>query len=99
MALRLSSLPEALEAPTGLSCRTLRDEADVRTFAAIIAANWDPPDTEILRFYEAVVPSVLAPGGPFRGWLAELNGKAVAATEIFHTPGAAGVYSVSTLRA
>jgi len=100
MALRLSSLPEEPEAaPAGLSCRTLRDEADVRTFASIIADTWDPPDTEILRFYEAVVPSVLAPGGPFRGWLAELDGKAVAATEVFHTPGAAGVYSVSTLRA
>lgn len=97
MALRLTALPQELSPLSGLSFARIKGEGDARTFAAIIAANWEPPDAEILRFYESVLPTLLDQGGPFRGWLALSGGRPVAAVEIFTTPGVAGVYSVSTL--
>lgn len=97
MALRLSALPQEEGPLSGLSFASLKHEDDALAFAAVIAANWEPPDAEILRFYRAVVPSLLDRKGPFRGWLALLDGRPVAAVEIFSTQEVAGVYSVSTL--
>lgn len=98
MALRLAAFSPKEAAPPELSFRVLCSQDDVRAFAAIIAANWEPPDVETLRFYEAVAPTACDRAGPFRGWLALWEGLPVAALEIFHTRAVAGVYSVCTLR-
>jgi len=97
MALRLDLLRAGEEIPAGLVLRRLQTVGDVRAFAAIIAATWEPPDAEVRRFYETVAPAMFDMSGPFRGWLALQDGEPVAAAEIFHTPGVAGVYSVCTL--
>ena len=97
MALRLAAFSPQEDVLRELSLHVLCGQDDVRAFAAIIAANWEPPDVETLRFYEAVAPAALDESGPFRGWLALWEGLPVAAVEIFHTRNVAGVYSVCTL--
>lgn len=99
-------------APTpGLDIRVVRDAAGVADFASVLAANWNPPDGEVLRFYRRAAPALCSPGCPATLLVAYLDGQLAAAAEAYHTasvcPAAgytapldvAGVYNVCTLEA
>jgi len=97
-------------APTpGLAIRVVRDAAGVADFASVLAANWNPPDGEVLRFYRRAAPALCSPGCPATLLVAYLDGQLAAAAEVYRTgsghPAAdgfsaldvAGVYNVCTL--
>ncbi|MBG3875853.1 GNAT family N-acetyltransferase [Desulfovibrio oxamicus] len=99
-------------APTpGLDIRVVRDAAGVADFAEVLAANWNPPDGEVLRFYRRAAPALCSPGCPATLLAAYLDGQLAAAAEVYRTasgfPAAggtahldvAGVYNVCTLEA
>src|SRR5690606_18325707 len=69
----------------------------LREFARINAANWSPPDADVIRFYEAAAPVLLQGAAPLRYYVGYLDGVAVAAAEVTIAADVAGVYNVSTL--
>jgi len=87
--------PEAL--PDGIEVRRAETRAQLREFAAINAANWDPPDEHVMRFYEAAAQLLLEPDVPIAMHVACLHGVAVATVEVTTAAGVAGIYNVSTL--
>jgi ribosomal protein S18 acetylase RimI-like enzyme len=88
-------VPEPL--PVGLEVRRAETAAQLREFATINAANWTPPDEDVLRFYEAATPLLLGADAPLHFHLAFLRGVAVASVEMTAAAGMAGIYNVSTL--
>ncbi len=88
-------LPEPL--PDKLDVRRAETSAQLREFAAINAANWSPPDEDVLHFYETAAPELLGGESPLRFFVAYLQGVAVAAAEVTIAAGIAGIYNVSTL--
>lgn len=90
-----SILPEPL--PDGLEVRRAETPGQVREFAAINAANWDPPDEDVMRFYEAATPVLLEPETPIALHVACFRSVAVATVEVTTAAGVAGIYNVSTL--
>lgn len=68
-------------------------------FAAIVAANWSPPDPWVPRFYELAAPVVLIDESPLWYFVGYCEGEAVASVEVVLGGGVAGLYSVCTLEA
>ncbi len=86
------------QAPPLRVCRanSARELAD---YARVEAANWTPPDENVLRFYEKAAPVLLAPGSPLRFYVGYAGGEAVAAAELTVAGGVAGLYGIATLEA
>ena len=51
-------------APPGLCIARARTSEALRDFSAINAANWTPPDPDVLAFYERAAPHVLGDDSP-----------------------------------
>lgn len=98
MALDLARLPAAA-GPAGLEVRRVRTPDELRDFARINAANWKPPDDQVLRFHELAGSLTLAQGAPQWYYVGYLGGTPVAAAELTIGGGVAGLYGVSTLEA
>jgi ribosomal protein S18 acetylase RimI-like enzyme len=96
MAARLSAL-RAAEIPDGLDIRRVATRRGLSDFARIEAANWWPPDEDVVRFYEIAAPLLLTPGSPIRLYVGYVAGEAVAASELTVGGGVAGLYGISTL--
>ncbi|SCD73309.1 Acetyltransferase (GNAT) domain-containing protein [Streptomyces sp. SolWspMP-sol7th] len=93
------SLRRALPAPTaldGLVVRRVRSAEDVAAFAAVVAANWEPPAASVTRFYADSAEALLRPGCPALLFVGEVAGEVVASAEVFLSDGVAGLYNVST---
>jgi Acetyltransferase (GNAT) domain len=99
MALDLARLPAAPALPEGLVVRRATSPAELRAFARVVAANWDPPDQGVIDFYERAAAVALEPGSPARFYVGYLGGEPVAASECFLGHGVAGLYAVVTLQA
>ncbi|HXG65428.1 MAG TPA: GNAT family N-acetyltransferase [Blastocatellia bacterium] len=97
MAMDLEKLSESHVAPDGLVIRRATRAEEVEDFARINAANWDPPDVAVMKFYRQVAEIALRPDSPTRFYVGYLNGEAVAASELFLGAGVAGLYNISTL--
>jgi GNAT superfamily N-acetyltransferase len=69
----------------------------IRDFAAVVAANWSPPDQAVCRFYEAAIPALLNPDCPLWLYVGYMGGEPVAACELTEGGGVAGLYNVCTL--
>ncbi len=103
--------PDAAPPVPGLDIRPARDATGVADFAAVLAANWSPPDGEVLRFYRRAAPALYAPECPATLLVAYLDGQPAAAAEVYRTASGsspagdatrldvAGVYNVCTLEA
>lgn len=89
--------PHGDSGPPGFAVRTVDDLAELDVYAAILAANWDPPAATVRDFYRAAAPIALAPDSPARYLLGMAEGRPVACAEVFVSAGVAGVYGVSTL--
>lgn len=82
--------PDAAPPVPGLDIRPVGDAADVAAFAAVLAANWNPPDGEVLRFYRRAAPALCAsalctPECPATLLVAYLDGQPAAAAEVYRT--------------
>lgn len=89
----------ARQPPEGLEIERVVSPEQLGTFAALSAANWNPPDENVIRFYAAASDALLAPGCPLRFYLGRYEGRPVATAEITIAGGAAGLYNLSTIEA
>lgn len=96
MAANLAGLP-AEAPPAGLEIRRVRTAGELADFARVNAANWSPPDVDVLRFHERTAPVTLSPGAPLWFYVGYLEGVPVAAAELTIGGGVAGLYGISTL--
>ncbi len=99
MAADLARLRPTDTSPGGLEIRRARTPGELADFARVNAANWDPPDRLVVRFYELAAPVLLAPGCPLRMYVGYAGGEAVAASELTVGGGIAGLYGISTIAA
>lgn len=93
---RLAPLPAS---PTDLTVRRVQRDTDLHDFARVVAANWNPPDTDVLRYYDIAAPLLLTP--PSRSWLyvGYVGTTPVAASELTLGGGVVGLYNICTLDA
>ncbi len=99
MVADLSRLCAVDTAPRGLEIRRASTPEELADFARINAANWNPPDRLLIRFYELAAPVLLARGSALRMYVGYAGGEAVAASELTVGGGVAGLYGISTLGA
>ncbi len=99
MAADLATLRAGEGSPDGLQIRRPRTPDEIKDFAEIVAANWTPPDPDVLRFYELAVPALLDEGAPLWLYVGYLGEVPVAAAELTVGGGVVGLYNISTLAA
>jgi ribosomal protein S18 acetylase RimI-like enzyme len=99
MAAGLAALPAADAPPRGLTVRRVRTRTELADFARVAAANWSPPDVDVLRFYDAAAPALLGDGAPLHLYVGYVGGVAVAVSELAEGGGGVGLYNVATLEA
>jgi ribosomal protein S18 acetylase RimI-like enzyme len=96
MTADLAALRTSTAGPPGLRIERARTAGQVRDFAAVNAANWSPPDADVLRFYEAAAPVLLAEEAPLWLYVGYLGDEPVATAELTVGGGVVGLYGVST---
>lgn len=84
------------EVPAGLTVERVADPVRLAHFAGVVAANWEPPDPAVARFYELTERALLANDCPVRLFVGYWDEEPVAAAEAFLPGGVGGIYSVST---
>jgi ribosomal protein S18 acetylase RimI-like enzyme len=99
MAADLQSLAPPSKLAHDLRIERVRTAEQVRQFAALSAANWDPPDRDVLHFYETAGPVLLGAACPMWLYLGYLGDRPVATAELTEGGGVAGLYNISTLAA
>lgn len=69
-------------------------------FATAIAANWSPPDQNVLRYYEMAAPAILNPEQRVQFLIYREEGQVVSCLEMFPSDqDTIGFYSLATLEA
>jgi ribosomal protein S18 acetylase RimI-like enzyme len=86
-------------APPDLVIARVASESDLRVFARLSAANWSPPETEVLRFYELGSSEFLIDDCPMCFYVGYCAGGPVATAELTVGGGVAGLYNISTAAA
>lgn len=97
MAADLSALNPTDLAPQGLRIERAATPKQILDFATINAANWSPPDQQVIEFYKAATPTLLAPDSPLWIYVGYLGDQAVATSELTDGGGIVGLYNISTL--
>jgi GNAT superfamily N-acetyltransferase len=97
MAAALDKLPLGELSPNGLHIKRVRTTAQLYDFATVVAANWTPPDPEVLRFYEQAALALLDNDPALWLYVGYLDDMAVATAELTVGGGVVGLYSVCTL--
>lgn len=64
---------------------------------ALAASHWNPPDRNVLEFYERVAPLALQPNRPIRFLVGYVDDKPVATSGLTVGGDTAGIYNVATL--
>lgn len=96
MALPLGELPGHMASVPGLEVRRVGGPAELDTFAELSAANWTPPDPNVIAFYRLAAGALLDPESPQWLYVGYLEGVPVATAEATVAGGAAGLYNIST---
>ena len=96
MAMPLGELPGTVAAVPGLEVRRVTAPEQLETFATLSAANWTPPDANVLAFYRLGAPSLLASDSPQWLYIGYLQGEPVATAEATVSYGTVGLYNIST---
>lgn len=98
MAMELGDLPPKLESLQNLTVRRVTCAKELRDFAGVFAANWEPPDPAVFGFYQSAAPLLLQDQCPMKLFVGYLDDEPVASSELFLSGRTAGLYSVSTRR-
>jgi GNAT superfamily N-acetyltransferase len=99
MAADLDALRAPAHWPPALRIVRVRTLAQIRDFAAINAANWDPHDPDVIGFYEAAASVLLDAKAPLWLYVGYLDDRPAAASELTVGGGVVGLYGVSTAAA
>lgn len=92
---RLSARAPDTAAP--LTVRPARSPSELAAYAALMAANWEPPDPYVMQAYAGAEAALLAPRCPLRFVVGYVDGNAVCGAEFRLGPGPlAGVYGLVT---
>jgi ribosomal protein S18 acetylase RimI-like enzyme len=100
MQLDLHRWAPATASPCSLCIRSATTAIRMDQFAAVVAANWSPPDQHLMRFYRQTAHVALRPDSPLRFFVGYLEGEAVTTCELaIGADRVAGIYSVATRKA
>lgn len=97
MAADLTKLNLVDTSPNGLRVIRTQTSAQLQDFATVMAANWSPPDQDVLRFYKMAKASLLSGNSPLWLYVGYLGETPVACSEVTIGGGIAGLYNVCTL--
>jgi ribosomal protein S18 acetylase RimI-like enzyme len=90
-------VPAQLEEVPGLEVRRVRTRAELDTMARLAAANWSPPDPDVLTFYDRAAGVLLDPACPQWFYLGYLDGEPVATAEAALHAGTVALFGIATL--
>ncbi len=96
MVADLSQLAEADLAPQGLRIRRVRTASGIQDFGRVVAANWNPPDLDVLRFYDMATPVLLDRAAALWLYVGYVDDNPVASAELAVGGGVVGLYNICT---
>lgn len=84
----------------GVALRRVETREALDAYAAVLAANWTPPDGNVPAFHAAIPPDALGGDAPLVLLAAVAEGRTVGTAELaLGEDGVAGLYNVATLEA
>jgi ribosomal protein S18 acetylase RimI-like enzyme len=99
MGMDLNQLKDDWLLPDGLVIRRVCTKQQLQDFAQIVAANWTPPDEDVVRFYDLAAPVLLTEDAPLWLYIGYLGETPVATSELTVGGGVVGLYNICTLMA
>jgi ribosomal protein S18 acetylase RimI-like enzyme len=96
MAVPLDGVPGPGPEAPGLEVRRVRTRDELAALAQLSAANWEPPDPDVLEFYRRTADALLAPDAPQWFYLGYVDGEPVATAEAAVSDGTVALFNIST---
>ena len=96
MAMPLEMLPVQPPEVPGLEIRPVSTMGELETYAGLSAANWTPPDPDVLTFYRRAAAALLDPACPQRFYLGYVDGEPAATAEGALAEGTVALFSIMT---
>jgi len=93
MALSLDTL-NLPSAQAGLDIKRAATKDAIKQFAEVIAGGSNPPDENIIKFYEDTADAAVSATSPVKLYIGYADNKPAAAMEVFYGQGAMGIYSM-----